>query len=83
MTANCPCRKDRPCCHRPAPRRIVLLGDSEDGSAERVLAEPTADAMHREVVRQAAAHPGRLVAAEWKEDGEWVRWVIAGKRKSS
>jgi hypothetical protein len=60
----------------PAPRRLVLL--DEVGNTERVLAELPAAGLHDEIRRQAAAHPGRLVAGEYQLRGGWRRFLIAG-----
>lgn len=66
-----------------AKRRVVLLGPDDHGLPVVVLSTPTADNLHAEIVRQAAAHSGRRVAGEYHDRGEWVRWVWAGERSQS
>ena len=58
----------------PTARRIVLL--AEDGQTiERVLAEPPAIDLLRELRRLAEEHRGKRLAAEWRKDGEWVPYL--------
>jgi hypothetical protein len=64
-----------------APRRIVLLeGDADDGPVAAVLkeysgAEVSGTKLHSELPKQAAAHPGRVVAAEWHGPLGWTRFA--------
>ena len=53
-----------------APRRLVLLRGDEDSEVAEVLAEyqgadVSGKRLHADLQRQAAAHPGHYVAAEW------------------
>lgn len=63
----------RPSATNPAPRRIVLL--APDGTPETVLATPKASGIIEELRRLRKSHPGRSLAAEWQQNGKWVRWI--------
>jgi hypothetical protein len=67
-----------------APRRIVLLTDGEQSEVGEVLVEHkgdeiTGNRLHAEIQKQAAAHPGRLVAAEWLGNLGWTRFLWCKK----
>jgi hypothetical protein len=65
-----------------APRRLVLLAAGDDGPAEKVLAEypgEQARKVHEDIQRQAAQHPGRVVAAEWQGPLGWTRFLWCRK----
>ncbi len=69
---------------RRAPRRVVLLTGGEQGEVAQVLAEyhgaeVTGKRLHEELVRLAARHPGRLVAAEWEGPLGWTRFLLCRK----
>jgi hypothetical protein len=62
------------------PRRVVLLSDGEDSTAERVLqeyhgAEVSGKRLHADVHRLASEHRGRYVAAEWLGPLGWTRFL--------
>jgi hypothetical protein len=62
------------------PRRLVLLGAGEDSEVRQVLAEYPAGGikgsqLHAELQRQAADHPGTLVAVEWLGPLGWTRFL--------
>jgi hypothetical protein len=66
------------------PRRIVLLTDGEESEVGEVLAELRGDdvtgkRLHAEIQKQAAAHPGRVVAAEWLGNLGWTRFLWCKK----
>ncbi len=66
------------------PRRIVLLTDGEESDAAEVLAELRGDdvsgkRLHAEIQKHAAAHPGRVVAAEWLGKLGWTRFLWCKK----
>jgi hypothetical protein len=66
------------------PRRIVLLQDTEQSDAIEVLLELhgeeiTGKRVHAEIQKQAAAHLGRYVAAEWNGTLGWTRFLWCKK----
>jgi hypothetical protein len=72
-----------------APRRIVLLSsDDKQSTVESVLAEyadkeVTGAKLHGDLQKQAAAHPGRLVAGEWHGPLGWTRFIWAASSQKS
>ena len=66
-----------------APRRIVLLSsDDKNAPVDAVLAEytdkeVTGARVHGDLLVQAAAHAGRLVAGEWHGPLGWTRFIWA------
>lgn len=76
----------QPTSNNPAPRRIVLLRDRDDGEIERVLAEYSAALWLAdlsfsptvELRKHAAMHPGRRIAAEWLGPLGWIRFLWIG-----
>jgi hypothetical protein len=66
------------------PRRIVLLMNGEQSAVSEILVEPnghaiTGNRMHAEIQIQAAAHPGKTVAAEWLGSLGWTRFLWCTK----
>ena len=66
------------------PRRLVLLEAGDDSSVLEVLAEYRAaeisgDRLHADLQRLSAAHPGRMVAAEWLGKLGWTRFLWCKK----
>ena len=66
------------------PRRVVLLKDGEQSAADKTLvelrgADITGKRLHGEIQKQAAAHPGRWVAAEWLGSLGWTRFLWCKK----
>jgi hypothetical protein len=66
------------------PRRIILLTDGEQSEPAEVLLELrgeeiTGNRLHSEIQKQAAAHPGRLFAAEWLGKLGWTRFLWCRK----
>jgi hypothetical protein len=66
------------------PRRVVLLTDGEQSAVGEVLVELRGDditgkRLHAEIQKQAAAHPGRCVAAEWLGNLGWTRFLWCKK----
>lgn len=67
-----------------APRRLVLLKDSEAGEVEAVLAEyhgadVSGNRLHAELQQFASRHGGRHVAAEWLGPLGWTRFLWCRK----
>jgi hypothetical protein len=62
----------------------VLLQGDEQSAVERVLQEYAGSQisgtrLHADLQRQAAEHPGRLVAAEWQAALGWTRFLWCRK----
>jgi hypothetical protein len=67
-----------------SPRRILLLTDGEQSEPDEVLLELRGDEisgkrLHSEIQKQAAAHQGRWVAAEWLGNLGWTRFLWCKK----
>jgi hypothetical protein len=66
------------------PRRFVRLKGDEQSEIEEVLLElrgeeVTGKRLHAEIQLQAAAHPGKWVAAEWLGNLGWTRFLWCKK----
>jgi hypothetical protein len=67
-----------------APRRVVLLAGDENSEVAEVLSEYTGNEasgvkVHGDLARFAAAHPGKVVAAEWLGPLGWTRFLWGRK----
>jgi hypothetical protein len=63
-----------------APRRVVLLAGDEKSAVEAVLkeyapGEASGTRLHAELRSQALDNPGRLLAAEWRGERGWERFM--------
>ena len=66
------------------PRRLIVLTAGEHSEPDEVLLELrgeeiTGKRLHSEIQKQAAAHPGRWVAAEWLGNLGWTRFLWCKK----
>jgi hypothetical protein len=65
-----------------APRRLVLLKDSEESEVEAVLAEyegAAVSGLHADLQQFATRHRGRQLAAEWLGPLGWTRFLWCRK----
>ena len=81
---NGPARQPGKAGGERTPRRIVLLTGDEQSAVGEVLVELRGDdvtgkRLHAEIQKQAAAHPGRVVAAEWLGNLGWTRFLWCKK----
>ena len=81
---NGPARQPAKAGGERTPRRIVLLTGDEQSAVGEVLVElrgddVTGNRLHAEIQKQAAAHPGRVIAAEWLGNLGWTRFLWCKK----